>query len=337
MVKKPHDTAICDTISFTRIYITIIFLKLLWGIFMISEFIPSQSSFFADSVSFVCFGPFWDTQLNTPHNCADEIWVLLYVDQGTLAVSVSGCHFTLSHSRFLISPLSLLRLSCSADPAPLRIISFAFSCSSPFLCLLSGRILRATRPECMLFAQLLAKVTDHSASRLPDDSQSCVFMECLLNRLLIRRFQPVSFSLPANRPGSFSLPIQPTDRQYLSILRYLKRNLRTQLTLGKICRDNLISRSRLEQLFHEKGWHGVMDCFSHMKIDAAKSLLAEGNMTVTQLSAALGYSSVHYFSRQFKGKTKMTPTEYSSFLKEHTGDVMSSLSRYYTVDPCRHG
>lgn len=298
---------------------------------MFSEFVSSQPSFFADSVSFVCFGQFLDAQLRMPQEFADEAWELLYVDQGELMVSVGSCQFMLSHSSFLIRPLSLRNFSCSVSAAPLRVISFVFSCDSPFLYLLSDQILHATKPERMLLVQLLMKAVA-SMRTCADFSSANTFMERVLDRLFIRRFQPVFLAPSADRPRPSPLPRQHTDRQYLSILQYLKRHLCTQLTIDKICRDNLISRSRLEQLFHKKGWHGVIDCFSHMKIDAAKCLIAGGNMTFTQISAALGYSSVHYFSRQFKEKTKMTPTVYSSFLKEHTGDVISSLNRYYTVD-----
>ena len=38
-------------------------------------------------------------------------------------------------------------------------------------------------------------------------------------------------------------------------------------------------------------------------------------MNFTQISDFLGYSSIHYFSRQFKKITGMTPSEYSSSIK----------------------
>ena len=38
-------------------------------------------------------------------------------------------------------------------------------------------------------------------------------------------------------------------------------------------------------------------------------------MNFTQISETLGYSSIHYFSRQFKKLTNMTPSEYASSIK----------------------
>ncbi len=52
-----------------------------------------------------------------------------------------------------------------------------------------------------------------------------------------------------------------------------------------------------------------------MKIDFARQLIRDNDMNFTQISDFLGYSSIHYFSRQFKKITGMTPTEYATSIK----------------------
>ena len=47
-----------------------------------------------------------------------------------------------------------------------------------------------------------------------------------------------------------------------------------------------------------------------MKIEEAKKLMREGKYNFTQISDILGYTSIHYFSRQFKNVTDMTPSQY---------------------------
>ena len=53
----------------------------------------------------------------------------------------------------------------------------------------------------------------------------------------------------------------------------------------------------------------------NMKIERAKLFLRESTYNITQISDVLGYSGIHYFSRQFKKITGMTPTEYSNSIK----------------------
>jgi YesN/AraC family two-component response regulator len=68
--------------------------------------------------------------------------------------------------------------------------------------------------------------------------------------------------------------------------------------------------SQLKKLFRTYQGSGVMECFNQMKINAAKQMIRNQQMNFTQIADALGYTSVHYFSRQFKKLTDMTPTEY---------------------------
>ena len=50
--------------------------------------------------------------------------------------------------------------------------------------------------------------------------------------------------------------------------------------------------------------------------DQAKLLIRENSLNFTEIANTLGYSSIHYFSRQFKKITGMTPSEYSGSIKK---------------------
>ena len=52
-----------------------------------------------------------------------------------------------------------------------------------------------------------------------------------------------------------------------------------------------------------------------MSIELAKKYLREDNYNISQIAELLGYSSVHYFSLQFKKETGMSPSEYSTSIK----------------------
>ena len=59
----------------------------------------------------------------------------------------------------------------------------------------------------------------------------------------------------------------------------------------------------------------MIEYYSALKISEAKSMIRSGQMNFTQISEYLGYSSIHYFSRQFKRSTGMTPSEYVSSIR----------------------
>jgi len=73
---------------------------------------------------------------------------------------------------------------------------------------------------------------------------------------------------------------------------------------------------RLQHLIREQKGCGVIELFCRMKTDQAKLLIRENSLNFTEIANTLGYSSIHYFSRQFKKITGMTPSEYSGSIKK---------------------
>ena len=84
----------------------------------------------------------------------------------------------------------------------------------------------------------------------------------------------------------------------------MEEHLGEQLTIDNICRETLISRSRLQKLFQELHGCGVMEFFNQMKIDTAKELIRSNHLNFTQIADRLGYASVHYFSGQFRSSPR---------------------------------
>ena len=100
-----------------------------------------------------------------------------------------------------------------------------------------------------------------------------------------------------------------------AIKDYLEQRIDQPLTVEQICRDNMIGRSLLQKLFHDETGGGIMEYFSALKIKAARRLIREGRLNMTQIALHLGFQSVHYFSRRFKQFTGMSPSEYAESVK----------------------
>lgn len=311
---------------------------------MSHESVQFEESFFVKSISQVRH--FFCRSLQSLPPASSGTWALIYVDSGTLHAFSGSYQFCLFQHELLLWELSAQALSCFALKGTPSLIACVFSCSSPLLYALFGRILYSSRADRYLLAQLSDEsayadavpfaqraepaVPSQSAAvptvrfdaSCPFDNPAAPFQKQLLARMLRRlflRLPPISsaccLTVPCFLPAA-------SRHQYLQLLRYLKTHLHLQLSLEKICRDNLLGRSALEKLFHDNGWNGVMDCFIRLKINAAKQMLRGRSMSITQIAVTLGYSSVSYFTRQFKKVTKMTPTQYADFLQEHPGDVI---------------
>lgn len=233
-------------------------------------------------------------------------YTLLYIASQEVILSAGQGFFPLRAGDAWLFPASSPPVLRPKHPVAFCPLLISFSCLFPLPDCLLERAFTFTEKENGILAQLLLEIKEE-----PDlhDPICCLFLELLL-WLLIRR-----------------CPKSPEDgRIWHSLLSYLQSRLNTSLTLSQICHDNSISRSRLEKIFQEKAGCGAMTFFSRMKIEAAKELIRSGGMNDTQIAAALGYSSVHYFSRQFKKGTKMTPTQYSHFTSKYSGTSPISLA-----------
>ena len=96
------------------------------------------------------------------------------------------------------------------------------------------------------------------------------------------------------------------------VARYMEQNISENLTVLQIAKEFSLSESALKKMFSSDVGCGVTDFFNNMKVEKAKEYIRENEKNFTQISEELGFSSIHYFSRLFKKKTGMTPTEYRS-------------------------
>ncbi|WP_028550313.1 AraC family transcriptional regulator [Paenibacillus sp. UNC451MF] len=87
-----------------------------------------------------------------------------------------------------------------------------------------------------------------------------------------------------------------------------------QLSLNSIASTLGISRVQLCQKFQEELGTTPIKYLTALRIEKAKKLLTETNLTLDQISECCGYQNGFYLSRVFKHNCSMTPKQYR---KEH--------------------
>ena len=100
-----------------------------------------------------------------------------------------------------------------------------------------------------------------------------------------------------------------------SVIDYLGAHISEKITVFDVEQAVNTSRTALESAFKNTLGCGVIRYFIKMKTELAKTYIREDNYNVTQIAEILGYESIHYFSRQFKSVTGMSPKEYSRSIK----------------------
>lgn len=79
----------------------------------------------------------------------------------------------------------------------------------------------------------------------------------------------------------------------------------------------------LHNLFAENTYTSIGNYIILQKIERAKQLIMEGDLTLTEISYKLSYSSVAHLSYQFKKTTGLTPSAFQRIIKRRRGEIES--------------
>lgn len=99
------------------------------------------------------------------------------------------------------------------------------------------------------------------------------------------------------------------------VIGYMKQNLAETISMEELSHMCGTSKKTIEATFRQHIGKGAIEYFIGLKVEAAKKYLREENYNITQIAELLGYANIHYFSRQFKNVTGMSPKEYSISIK----------------------
>ena len=93
--------------------------------------------------------------------------------------------------------------------------------------------------------------------------------------------------------------------------QYISTHIREKLSVRLIAQQVDVSPSYLTVLFQKNLQISPGEYIRRIKLQESKQMIRENNLNFTEIAAALQYSTVHHFSRQFKEKFGITPTEYA--------------------------
>lgn len=263
-----------------------------------------------------------------------NFWEFVCVDKGEVTIGAGDQIYTLKKGDIAFhEPNEFHWVKANGSIAP-NLIVISFSSKSPIMNFFRKKILRTDDFARSLLARIITEAGNFLEGRLDDPYQTVLrpkssqppasgqLIQLYLEELMIYFYRKYSdLSTPADeKPDKPDKPDKTMKENidtevFNRVVAYLGQHLSGRVTIETICKDNLIGRSQLQKIFSKKSGLGIIEYFSNMKIEAAKELIRTEQMNFTQISEKLGYTSIHYFSRQFKKVTGMTPSEYASSIK----------------------
>ena len=105
------------------------------------------------------------------------------------------------------------------------------------------------------------------------------------------------------------------DERLTAMLNYIQNNYQT-VTLESVAEQFHLSEPYVSKYIKDKSGKTFGEHVAHIRMKRAKTLLKNGNMTVENISYAIGYQNVEHFNRTFKKSFDMTPIQYRNESRE---------------------
>ena len=101
-----------------------------------------------------------------------------------------------------------------------------------------------------------------------------------------------------------------SDGGMKSVVDYIERNLKRGISLEDVANHVNISTYYLSKIFKKEMGVNFITYVTDRKMDLAKEMLVNTDIPVLNIALDLAYNEANYFSKAFKKKTGLTPSEY---------------------------
>ena len=231
---------------------------------------------------------------------------LTYVDQGTLHSVADGLDLVLEQGDMaLYGPGQWHMQYADVEVAP-RFVTISFDVEGGDLSGLLNRKFQMPQKAVTLLQQMLRE-----QERM--DTYSDDMIISLLNQLLLILLR--ESDAPSGDKLKASNSVHSENEIIRQAQQYISAHIREKLSVPLVARMVDISPSYLTALFHKNLQISPGEYIRRIKLQESKQMIREDNLNFTEIAAALQYSTVHHFSRQFKEKFGITPSEYAKSVR----------------------
>ena len=102
----------------------------------------------------------------------------------------------------------------------------------------------------------------------------------------------------------------PTNRQCAMVRRYIDNHYKEQLTLDLLATEAKVNKYYLVHAYKQAYGISPINYMISRRIQEGKRLLAETDLSLSQISGILGFSSASYFSQSFRKAEAISPADY---------------------------
>lgn len=251
-----------------------------------------------------------------------DFWEIAYADKGDITVFADDKELTVPQGNAVFHKPNEWHTLHSSTETATNVVIISFETSSPAMKFFENRVLTVGQEQKTIISKILSEYTNafQTAGNGPYNTQlirkknPVIGAEQLLKQYISELL--ISFIRHSNPSLQRSqMSINRESALCNMIVNYMLDHISENISIEEIVRYSGSNKTTIAKVFRNSFGTSIMEYFINLKIDMAKKYLREDNYNISQISDLLGYSGIHYFSRQFKKITGMTPSEYSASIR----------------------
>lgn len=231
---------------------------------------------------------------------------LTYVDQGELHSVADGQDLLLKQGDLVIYGPNQWHMQYAQIGVAPRYVTLSFDVSDADLTPLLNRKFTAPQNVVGILKYMLRE------QEKPDPFTNDILLSELNLILILLLRETVS---PKGGKLQTSNAVHSENEIIRRAQQYISAHIREKLSVPLVARQVDVSPSYLTALFHKNLQISPGEYIRRIKLQESKQMIRENHLNFTEIAAALQYSTVHHFSRQFKEKFGITPSEYAKSVR----------------------
>ena len=229
---------------------------------------------------------------------------LTYVDQGSIHSVADGQDLLLKQGEMVLYAPDQWHMQYADIGIAPRFVTLSFEAEGLPLDMLTNRVINPSQYAISLLRQMLKE------QETADDYAQDMVLN-LLSQLLVTLLRSSTEAEPLRSAHCLNNENAIIRRAQ----QYISANVRKALSVPLVAKNSDVSPSYLTSLFHKHLQISPGEYIRRIKLQESKQMIREGNMNFTQIAQELHYSTIHHFSRQFKEKFGVSPSEYAKSIR----------------------
>lgn len=236
-----------------------------------------------------------------------EFWEMMYVDTGVVNVKLDDKVYRVEQGEALFFGENQFHTQWADDDKAPCFVTVSFHMTFSDSLFLLGRKFALDNE----LKDMISKILYEKEHTLYDMEDMII---CYLKELIIKlvRMEKLEYIM-SSQPSGFRIQLENSIVQ--KAIDYIHRNISKKIAIPDIANSIPVSPTYLSSVFKKYSGLTIVQYMNEYRLEHSKELIRTTGLNLTELSEQLGFSTVHYFSSQFKKRYGISPSDYAKSIR----------------------